>query len=310
MFFIVLSHTGVPNIYTRFYTPIFLTAFFFVSGYTFSTKANFRIFLTSKIKALIVPMLCFGTFDAVVAHVVRGDNIIKRYIGLLLQRSCHGDDFWFLGCLFTILMMFYIIVRVTRDNPKLIIIMSIVIAVLGYLYIGYINIKLPWQFEGAMVMEIWLALGYLYKKYEYKLEKFIDKKYLIILGVIYVFTVLIYDNDVNIRLENYKCIAMFVISSIVGIAMLVVGSKILKHNKILCFIGFNSLIFYALQSKCIKISSYILTNVLNAVDISLTKYLACVLDVVMACILIVPCVYFINRYVPFVVGKWNSKKVS
>ena len=57
-FFVVLSHSYPRELYRNFFTPVFLTMFFFALGYTFSLKRNFKMFLKSKFKRLICPFLC------------------------------------------------------------------------------------------------------------------------------------------------------------------------------------------------------------------------------------------------------------
>lgn len=304
MFLIVVSHAGSPEIYTRFYTPVFLTSFFFVAGYTFNTKKDFKTFLIGKIKALLIPMIVFSTFNTIVAYYVNGDNICKRTVGVLLQRSCYDDDLWFIGCLFSILMIFYFIVKAAKKNIYIILAISVILNIIGYFYINYIYISLPWQLEIAAVMEIWFALGYIYQKYEICLKKYINTKYFLISVCVYIFIVLIYNNDVNIRLKTYQNIPIFVISSFVGIMVMVIGSQLLHSNKILEYIGRNSFIFYALQSKAIKVCS----AVLRKLNVNTINYIQAVVIAIVACLIIVPCVYIINKYFPFVMGKNYRRK--
>lgn len=58
--FVVLSHSYPAEIYQQFFTPFFLSMFFFVSGYFFSRKGSFGAFLKSRLYQLILPLLLLG----------------------------------------------------------------------------------------------------------------------------------------------------------------------------------------------------------------------------------------------------------
>lgn len=44
MFLVIMSHSSWPEGYDLLFSPIFLTGFFFVSGYTFNEELVFRDF--------------------------------------------------------------------------------------------------------------------------------------------------------------------------------------------------------------------------------------------------------------------------
>lgn len=310
MITILLCHMDTTEIVTRFYMPFYLTAFFFVSGYTFRTRDSFKLFLTNKTRVLLIPLFSFGLLNNI-CNCIENKSIerfLPKLLGNIIQRSLHNDYMWFLACLFTTLIIFYAIVKFCKDSTKKIIFISAIIMILGYIYtlfnkhIEYISnsdisLRLPWQFEIAMVMEIWLALGYLYKKYEDKLQRYVTTKVLLVLVFIYSGIVSIYNNTVDIRLEEYRNIPVFLLSSLIGISILVILTKHIEHNKILEFIGKNSLVYYAVHAKFIKVINKLFNK------IGFVNEYSWVLCCVFTIIILVPVVLIINRYFSFVLGK-------
>ena len=61
--FVVLSHSYPPDIYRYFFTPFFLTMFFWASGYTFSMKKSGKEFLLNKCRSLLLPLLYWGVCE-------------------------------------------------------------------------------------------------------------------------------------------------------------------------------------------------------------------------------------------------------
>lgn len=168
MFFIVMSHSSPPEAYIRFYTPFFLAAFFFSSGYTFSGRKNLKAFLIHKAGTILIPYWCFGIINAVLAWVADGDNLLDRFLGLLLSFNRKNDDLWFVMCLFTMQIIFYVlwsaILRIETNRRTLFVaaLISIILSVLGYCLIMF-DIRLPFQCETALVMIPFMMAGYICK---------------------------------------------------------------------------------------------------------------------------------------------------
>ncbi len=98
MFMIILAHSGAPEEYTWLYNPFFLSAFFFVSGYTFRPMQNAKEFVIHKLKGQVYPFAVFGFINAVMAVLVEHDSWIDR-LQFLISRNRIWDDMWFIACL-------------------------------------------------------------------------------------------------------------------------------------------------------------------------------------------------------------------
>lgn len=309
MFMIILAHSGAPEEYTWLYNPFFLSAFFFVSGYTFRPMQNAKEFVVHKLKGQVYPFAVFGFINAVMAVFVEHDSWIDR-LQFLISRNRIWDDMWFIACLVSSEFVFYLLFRITEKcfkgrNAKLIalLIMSLVISYAGILYIRNVQVKLPWQFEHACSNVVFVALGYLMKQ---KRDKFIveDKlKWWVIISIVYVATVLVFPNHVAIHAGEYDNWALYLLDAILGIASLILFSQVIEkyfeNNLIIrfvVFVGANTLVYYAFQSKVIKAVEILLTRI-GMMPIS--QYAASLIVAMLtAMILIIPA-YFIRKRMPF-----------
>lgn len=318
MFAIIMCHSGWPELYRKVCDPVFLSAYFFTAGYTFNKKDNFKSFILNKIKSLIVPLLSFGIFNTIIAYIVDGDNIVDRLQGLLIQRTGWNDDLWFVACLFTTEIIFYFILMISKTRGY-IIFLSLLLSIFGDLYIIYVGVVLPWQFEKACVLVIFLALGYYLKIIEKKYENFFIKLNrvgwvgVIFLALMYVFVVFKYENPISIYGEQYGVYPLFLLTAIIGLLTLTLFCYLLekcsfKENlfyKFILFVGKNTLTYYAFQSKIIRIVTIIIPN-------STIKYNIYIYNIVISAIvyviLMIPAI-IIRKYFPFMLGKKYKKNI-
>ena len=320
MYWIIVSHIGAPDLYVRFYTPFFLTSFFFISGYTWNPKNNFKQYLQGKVKGLVIPLLSLGSINAVIAIVIEGDSWIYRFGGLILQRSCVWDDLWFLACLFSAQIIFYLIYNGSKNIKKIHVrlltmgFFSLILAIAAYIYILYINIKLPWQFENACILSFFVFSGYLYRNIEFILI-FYEKNRLMLPVILCLYFVCIYivDNNVNIHSERYGNFLGFILCSTIGTYSFILFSKKMENinyskkiYSLIIWVGKNTLVFYAFQSKVIKIVKIIY----NKLDIPINTYFNVFLAASIIYLVLILPAFVINKWFPFILGKqkYNSLK--
>lgn len=146
MFMIIMCHAGWPYWIERFLNPFFMSALFFVSGWTFNPKSTFKQFVSGKAKTLLIPYISFGIINSLLAYLADGDPLIVRFQGLLLSRAGYNDDLWYIACLFVIEMLFYWIARKVK-NINVQFIVSLCISIISYIYI--LNV-LAFGFHGRL----------------------------------------------------------------------------------------------------------------------------------------------------------------
>lgn len=221
----------------------------------------------------------------------------------------HNGTLWFVACLFFTEIIFYFIVKFAGDNSKKIAATLLLFSILGYTYSTYVGIILPWSVDAALTAVVFLGIGYLIKKNKSKLDKCIQIKYLLIL-LIFNFTLGLFNKKIDMFSNTYGDYFLFYTSAIAGILAIIVLIRLLPKISIFTYIGKNSLIFLAIHQfvlfplieKMLRNINFLNGNSILILTIKGVSY------TLIASILLVPIVYIINNYLPFILGKSFPKK--
>ena len=112
---VMLSHLEArTDVWQAFYTPFFLTAFFFVSGYVYKPKDGFKQFLYKKFRQLFIPWLVFSVFDLLLSQILsfnEHESFLTELTWNFLQIRGHGDGVWFVAALFVAFIPFYFFIK-------------------------------------------------------------------------------------------------------------------------------------------------------------------------------------------------------
>lgn len=307
MMAVIMSHIGWPEVYGKIFSPFFLTGFFFVSGYTFNRKNNFIQFLRGKIKTLVIPVLSLGSINALLAYWAENKPFVERIEGLLVQCPGMWDDLWFVVCLFSMEIMFYGITML--KSLKGISACVVALSLVGYGYSISKMESLPWHIENACILMIFLLGGYIVKNTKQGsclLNLLKNYKVLLSLCLIYVLVVCLIDNyPIDIHLLNYNSWIAFMVTALMGVVIVLGVSLNLErfmHNpimKYLQFVGQNTLVYYAFQSKAIRL----IVLLLSLSGISADGYGSVLLYTLLVSIVLIAPSWLINKYFPFLIGK-------
>ena len=309
--FVLLSHSLPPLCYRHFFTPFFLTMFFFVSGYTFSIQDRFFVFLRKKCRRLLLPLFFLGG-TRLLASIVLFDSgkrlsmFPRRLAGLFLQRSGIYDEMWFLSCLFVSCMIFYGILtaasRITdtrSSEHRLIFLFSSVCLLLGFFIIYALKIKLPWETELALVMTEYTALGYLYRQYEAVVDAW-KKTPLLFCCVFYAFLTFRLEDDTDIHMETFGNPFLFLFLSFLIILPVLYLCKALSKTRlhgILSFLGQNTLFYFAFGG-FIRIFFYAVTDRFGFHN----PYLLSILCALITAALMAVPAQIVHTYFPWMIG--------
>ena len=310
MFFIIMSHSHTPKIYSYIYTPFFLSTFFFTSGYTFNQRSNFASFFLHKCKSLLIPYFCFGIINAFLAFLVDGDSFLFRLRGLLLSPK-GNDDLWFIMCLFIMQCMFYFVWKlyyiVNHKSKKIIYadfiigIVSILFSILGYEIAKHIPFGIPYQITTSAIQLPYMTFGFIWKKEDIKE---IELKPLLILIVLYIVFSLTISNDISIHRDSYEYFALYIPEGLLGVYIIASLSRMIARSgewisKALVFVGANTLVYYAFQSKFIRL----LDLFISYFNVKISYYVLCPLYAVLGCFALALPAYIVKKYFPFLLGK-------
>jgi fucose 4-O-acetylase-like acetyltransferase len=323
---VMLGHTDIPSQLKTYIYTFHMPLFFFLSGYLFTLKKfpNLKVFLSKRTKSLILPYLCFSLvayiWFIIVFHfgfVKYRENLLMPLIGSFVAiRSSlwtvHTGALWFIDCLFCTEFLFYFITKIGRKKIAIGIVL-IFISVLGCLYNKLVGKPLPWSLDITMISVGFYGSGYFYKEYRSKLDRFINKKTFACLISINMAAGYVNFIHSGTRVDLYNSslgnIGLFYLSAFSGIGAFIILIKRIKYSKNLQYIGENSLIYLSLHQKIVfflfnLIIHNFLTGSDSIIEIPIVKGL---LYTVIAAIALVPAVYSINHFFPFMLGKTKRR---
>lgn len=316
MILIILSHTSASDIYSKIYTPVFLSGYFWISGYMTKGGRSFRRFLASKLNGLIIPFVTLGIMNAVIAIVIEGDSVLNR-LQFLISRRGIWDDLWFIACLLSTQCIFCGVKTVCNSVDKkhtlkywiLLLCISTTITICALYYVEKVNVPLPYQFENACISLLFMVFGYLWKALEKKVS--VSQSFLGLINfLLYVALILVFNNDVSVHNAQYGSFFIYALSSLSGIFVLTTFCKNVEKNphadsfiRAMVFVGQNTLVYYAFQSKVIKVFKLIATYLSLPQDAYIFPLAVTALT---AIVLAIPAI-IMTRYFPILIGKKKTK---
>ena len=321
MILVMFAHTPLPEPIRKYIYAFHMPLFFFISGYllNISKYDSFKKFFKSKFKSLLIPYFIFSTtnylFGAIVFNEFAGQNLnsamqplLGMFVGIRGTKwtLCNGT-LWFVLALFIAEIVFYFTVKLFKNNNRDIIISIIICGVISYLYNLFVGESLLWSMDAAITAIVFLGLGYLTKK-----TKLITKisKFPIII-ILLIINLLAGSINTNIDISNgkYGSFILFYIAAISGIFATIIIIKNLPNSKFISFIGKNSFVYLAIHQYVIF--GFLKRNMSSAIFESqfiLDKLMVSFYFVIIACIVILPIVKIINRWLPFILGRKKQNK--
>jgi len=324
IFFVVLLHANIGNPVASFARVFVIPTFFFMSGLLFDIQKylTYSVFFKKRILKILTSYLFFNIltylFWVVIGRHVGLDvenselaNPLRPLLGILLGdyfQLLHYRPFWFLACLVSVEVLYYFLFK--KNVRKFSFVILTGVFAIAYLDYHYKFIFLPWGFNIALSMILFFSLGVFSRPF--LLSNFLKNNlFFLVLVVLISFSIVcfcsVYNSEVKVFIREYGNYILFLIGALSGIVFMVSGSKLLaenfSHNKFLRFIGRNTLIILALHlivfSFVKAITFYIFKLPLSIYENQWAGVIMSVLSVMLLC----PIIIFINRYLPFLIGK-------
>ena len=318
--FVIYSHfEACPEFMRIFFSPFFLAIFFFVSGYTFKVNSDFKSFLVNKINQLIIPWLIYSNINILISGVKsfkqHDNSLIVEIIQNLYQIRYYGDRLWFVPALFTASIAMYFVIKKYEIKPNngLLILFVYVLGFIRKLYKVYIDpdlfpwhyTTLPWHLDYIPTALTFMVLGYLFRKdYEKKFDQYNCYRNLFIITIVFIFVVSFENRSFNYVFDYFYdqfC-------HILGLLMIVSFSKLIKGNKMMLYIGMNTLIYFFIHNKCVTLFEVIFKNLLpQTYEVILTNQLLaaiyCAFFTLLTLLILLIPTHIINKYLYWTVGK-------
>lgn len=314
-----------------FFSPFFVLCFFAVAGYTHRAGQPFGAFLMKKVKTLFVPWLIFSTFDIALSQLVSFSAHESFFTELgrnFLQIRGYGDQIWFVAALFIAFIPFWAFIEwysrksATPVRRAVFIAIALVLFIADNLYSKYTDgshfpwgsSALPWHLEYIFQGMFYMFLGYCFREaWEARFDALPSAKTTALIFIVY--SLIIYlPYFVDLPEAVFAFSAVYV-TPIVGILMVFAASKLIPANKYMCYIGQNTLIYFALHGKVFSFVENMLARfaapLYNAIlgNVLLSNLFALAFTFILSLLLLIPA-YIINRWFPFVLGRRRKKSIQ
>jgi acyltransferase len=244
----------------------------------------------------------------------------------------YNPPLWFLTCLFMTELLFYGFARKYYSEPKKLVLWLTAAGVIGYLYSIYVPYRLPWNADVALSAVVFYGAGNLFRKLaqpdaEETGEKFgigsssmsglrlrrillrVDKLLpgvFILLNLLYLGNLMEFPatDKVNMNVLKYGDFFSYYLLAFSGIFGFVYLFKKIGNSKILEYYGRNSLIVLAFH---FPLKDILTKLVILSFGVELEYFyynLAFALSLtVLNLLFLIPVIYLINNYFPFLLGR-------
>ena len=331
--FVMISHleANTKPLYA-FYSPFFLTAFFFSSGYVYRHKNNFKDFICKKTYQLFLPWLVFSVLNILLSQIVSFNEHKNLWYELkwnFLQIRGLGDGVWFVAALFVAFIPFYFFIKWYESETKLTNKQKTILALFISFALSFVSViytkllpsgtfswktaALPWHLEYIFQAMFYMVLGYVFKnRFEAFFDKYVKKWYFF--GNIVLYLVVVYvPYALHWKMPMLLDVFHTYFSEILGLIFIISIAKRIPSNRYINYVGQNTLIYFALHGKIYSLiqtmlhryASGLYSVILNNVFVS--SIFAIVFAVGLSLILIIPA-HIINRWFPFIAGRKMKKQ--
>lgn len=289
----------------RFFSPIFLTMFFFVSGYLFKSGSRFLEMLEQKIRTLFIPFLIFGLMNIIITHIITlkddvtpfGEQIIN-----MLSQNGKDNSIWFLPSLFCYSIIFWVVEK-NCNSCKSLCIAAFILFLLNWVLKEICSMPyLYYHIDSSLYACSYMALGRAYRLNEKNFDNKISIRVLVTALLLYFLVV--FCVPYKISFTGSKLLIDSICVVLTGLCLCIGLSKLCR-NRLLMFVGSNSLLYFCLHGKVYAILTALLERFVSQ-DILITPllYSFCgfAITIISAIILVIP-VWVINRWFSFTTGK-------
>lgn len=305
---VVLAHCSGGSILGNLINAFHMPLFFCLSGlFLFHKNESFKRFLNKKAKSLLFPCLVFGillsTYSTALDYV-RGESEIPlgfRYVGLFIntRHNPYPGSLWFFLALFLVELMLYFIHKTIRSSAfRLIVVLAI--SVMGCLYNQKYKVGLPWSLDIAFICILFTEFGYMCKQYGVLSHNSLVKAVLllVIFTVTFSLNVVVLGYNVNLFSSDYGCYPLFYLTALSGTYIVYSLSCIIKHNRLLQYLGQNSLLIYSLHFLLLLVVSITYSHIpINGIFSSVAQTITILL-------LLIPVINIINKHFIWMTGKF------
>ncbi len=321
---IILGHCSFPhdNLLTRYLFSFHVALFFILSWFLFDEEKynNFTKFIKSKFFRLIIPFFAFNIIHFAINKFFWefSGTRITDFSVWVLYGDYLGDNWgifnntwwfniwnistWFLTALFFTSIYYFFLNKMVKSKILKIIIVFL-LSLIVYFESKITNFRLPWGIEISFMMLLFYTFWNIFKKKIKDFAEKVDFRYLGLIILILLFH-LPFLNHTNISINNYWNYFLFLSNALLWFITFLIISKLIWENSILSFFWKNSIIILWFEWIKIPLEQHFLSLVNFEVP-----YLFWFTQFFITVILLIPIIYIVNNFFPFILGIWYKHSI-
>ncbi|MBQ9229380.1 MAG: acyltransferase family protein [Eubacterium sp.] len=263
------NYSMVQSVIYSFHVPLF----FFISGLCFSNRTvNFSEFLLKKLRAFGIPYITFSflwyIYELATAIIIYHKQMTVQFLAgkaLKYILQIRYLPLWFLTCLFIVELLFYWILRISKEKKLLMLAMTVGFFAVGIVYRLHVGKDLIWNADLSLLLLPFTVVGFLLKSANLKSlrrERLLFAAILLfVIGQLtnYFNTKYFSPHYVDIMYNCYGSFVLFYLSSFLGIASVMLFSIFFENKgSILKYLGQNTLMIFALHQIIFRVCESVL----------------------------------------------------
>lgn len=302
MILVIYGHR-VPNWseYFVFTSPIKIPLFFAITGYVFNrADGDVITFLKKLLRTIVIPWLVLAIVPYLVATPIKGFSFLLSHVKAIIL----GNEYWYMPCCIAAEIIWFFILKSFKKSWQ-VAVSAVVLFVAGIILYNH-QILSAFMVNRALAVQLFLLIGWLFRKYEGSIVERIGKAWILgVGGAIYIalgiLSLVLYPGQVmDVHLNEYYNHAICQLMIWIGIGTLFVLAAVVikKYPKWWVLIGQNTLVIYLFHSFAVRVG----VKVFSIVHLPVNRLSNVLLTAVVtaACLSIS---LLINRFLPELMGK-------
>lgn len=310
---VVLGHMNVPGFVGKYIYSFHMPLFFFLSGYVYSSNkyTNFSSLLKNKARFLLIPYVYFSLITVFIYFLLDYNLVMLKNVlyGVLIGTG-GSTALWFLVCLFITELLYYSIIKLCKYKIQYIVIVLVMSSIIGYL-ISIDRMILLWKINVSFTSLVLFGVGNVFNKIEVlNIKNHKNKARLLALFICFVLSVFFcFSNGKKVDMNNnvFGNYFYFYLAAFSGILVILIISQIINKQKLLEYLGQNTLTILFASGIIPKISLSIFSLIFNTpielINSNLILKNLCRLESLILLYFSIP---IINKYFSFMLGKRGS----
>lgn len=300
---VILGHIYTADNYIKIWIYSFhMPLFFIISGllikHTNLKERNIKNIISSKFKSLIIPYVYFELL-AIFMWMIQNEFTLSALRWNLIDSIlmyCRAGATWFLPCLFVSEIIFIFMIKNIKSH-------KIKLLFLIFLFLIPFIIKTENHYI-IIIFRCFTAIGYIsfgYYMHEYIVNKDLSYNILFILSLGNIILGEL-NGCIDLWSLNFKNPILYIGSSILGTLFVIFAFKKINQNQFLKYFGVNTVIIMSTQQ-------VILDSINKYTGQQKYGYIIGIVIFIITILIEIPIIEVINRYMPFMLGKFKKKQV-